>query len=239
MGSRLLAITTIAAVGLLLGPAALAASPPLGTVQVTGSQLKPALLPPSDFGSHFQASEESDTGGSLEPTAIAQNIPGMSCVNFWGTLGGPFFGETANAFDHVANTQAILNGASGTILSYQQIIYQFPDSRTAASFYGQTYAKYRSCHSFTDSAEGSANALHMTTKSVSKTHTGRYDAYQVAQSFTTSGLSGPPLHQFTLFTVDGADVFVFILTSSSASPPARPSLATLALRLIGRVAALR
>jgi hypothetical protein len=158
---------------------------------------------------------------------------------FWGSLGGPFFGETANAFDHVANTQAVLSGASDTILSYQQIIYQFPDSRTAASFYSQTYAKYRSCHSFTDSAAGTGSALHVSTKSVSKTRTGRYEAYQVAQSFTTSGIPGPPLHQFTLLTVDGADVFVFFLTSSSTSPPARPSLATLTLRLIGRVAALR
>jgi hypothetical protein len=239
MGSRLIAVTTaIAAAGVLLAPAALAASPPPGTVQVTGSQLGRALLPASSFGSGFMEVVELDTGSSLKPTGIDKNVPALSCAGFWGLLGDPFFGQTANAWDDYSNAQAVVSGGGGTFLWYQQIIYQFARPGAAASFYSQTYAKYRSCHSFTDPGSGGSPAEYVTIRSVSKTRSGRFAAYQVTQSVATAGLTGW-LDEFTMFTVDGADVFIFTVSGGTGAPPATPTLSALTLRLIGRVAALR
>src|SRR5580658_8231354 len=92
------AVALAALACLLLAPAAMASS---GPVQVTGTQLKTALLPPSDFVAGYTAVDEADSGRHLEHVT-AFRLRSMSCSRFWlfsGEVAG--FGETAFASDLV------------------------------------------------------------------------------------------------------------------------------------------
>ena len=124
----------IAAACLLLAPAAMASS---GPVQVTGKQLRSALLPASDFLPDYRTSEVFDSGGGLEHQTVF-TVPSMTCRDFWLFIGDvQGFGETAFADDLVAYK----SGAVPVAELFSQSIYQFASAHAAASFYGQVNAK--------------------------------------------------------------------------------------------------
>ena len=103
--STVSAIAITAAACVMLAPAAMASS---GPVQITGHQLKSALLPASDFLAGYTVGNEDDSGRQLEHRTVFK-VPSLSCRNFWlviGAVGG--FGETAYAGDLIDTLAATL-----------------------------------------------------------------------------------------------------------------------------------
>jgi hypothetical protein len=68
---------------MVFAPAAMASS---GPVQVTGKQLKSALLPGSDFLAGYKAAAEDDSGRKLEHITVFK-LSSMSCKDFWLFIG--------------------------------------------------------------------------------------------------------------------------------------------------------
>jgi hypothetical protein len=231
---RTTAAAAIAAAGLLFGsPAASAATP--GSVQVTGNQLKSALLPASYFGSGYAGSGAFSTGGHLEPGPALYTPAKLSCADFWGLFDAIGYGETALA----SGSEQYLSGPLQNLdqaLYYTQAVYQLPGSRAATALYDAEYAKYAACRSFTVSG-GHGQSVHVE-QSVSKTHVDGHPAFLVTQNEVFSETSGS-LKPYMLIAVDGADIFLVQASDPAGKVPASPSDATVIAKLITRVAALR
>jgi hypothetical protein len=229
MSFRVKAIAAAAAAAcLLLAPAAMASS--RGLVQVTGKQLKSALLPGSDFGPGPILSE-TDTGGRLEHGALF-NLHSMPCQAFWPDIGiVPGFGDTAFAFEVITSSSV----SSGPRL-FEQSVYQFASTVAASSFFAELNAKYRSCSSVTVSDPN--GRFQWTVRSQSKQHVGGHQALQLAENVTKLKTSAPPSKIDVLWTLDGTDVCMNNATLFNTSSP-QPSLSSLTLKLIARVGALR
>ena len=226
-----LVAATVMAAEVLAGSAALATTPSPGTVQVTGTQLRSALLPLSAFG-HGGDFEVQDSGRTLEHAA-RPDVASIRCSLFSVLLGdstlpdGPGFGFGATA---TATEDGVTNGAR----SYLQAAYQFANARTAGSLYAQAYAKYTTCRSFVLSGE----RIRLNSESV--TRLGGRQAFQVTQTIYTSGFDAPPPYETkTLVTVDGADAFILNSGTGRDASPASATPAALILGLIARVQALR
>ena len=228
--TKLSAIAITAAACVVFAPAALASS---GPVQVTGKQLKPALLPASDFLPGYAAGSELDSGRKLEHGTVFK-VPSMSCKNFWlfiGIVGG--FGDTAYAGDLIDT-----KSTSATVFeTFSQTVYQFASTHAAASFYSQLNAKYRSCRTVTTS-DGKNSSVRRTVRSQSKQHVGGHQAVQLVEAVSVSGVPGAPLLTYVLWTIDGADVYMISTTPLNVSSP-KPAQASLTLKLIARVSHLR
>jgi hypothetical protein len=171
--TKVSAIAITAAACVMFAPAALASS---GPVQVTGKQLKTALLPASDFQPGYKAGTELDSGRALE-RRIVFKLSSMSCANFWvfiGVVGG--FGDTAYASDLVTSP----TGAAPVVENFTQAVYQFASTH-AASFYGQLTAKFRSCRSMTSSDPKDGGTMKQTVRSQS-TRVGGHQAVQLVES---------------------------------------------------------
>jgi hypothetical protein len=235
MSSRALIPCLVAAIvtaaEVLTGSAALATAPSPGTVQVTGTQLKSALLPPSAFG-HGGDFEVQNSGRTLEH-ATHPDLASIRCSLFSVLLGDstlpgdPGFGFGATA---TATADAVSNGSR----SYLQAVYQFANARTAGSLYAQTYAKYATCRSFVVSGE----RIRLNSESIIRL--GGRPAFQVTQTIYTSGFDAPPPYETrTVFTVDGADAFILNSGTGRDASPASATPAALVLGLIARVQALR
>jgi len=228
MSFRTFAAVVVTVTGVaILGPSAMAATP--GAHQVTGRQLKSALVPASAIGSSSTANAEFDTGRGLEHGPAFFRLPTMSCHDFWVLFGVTGYGETASASDR-------LNDFSSAQF-HQQIVYQFASPREASSFLSQEEAKYPKCRSFVVS--GGGPTLRVAVYSMSRTRVGGHQAFQVAETETISSFPATPLYVHLSFTVDGADVFIVTTENDSNSTPVNPSLPAFTLRLIARVAALR
>jgi hypothetical protein len=227
--TKVSAIAITAAACVMFAPAALASS---GPVQVTGKQLKTALLPASDFQPDYKAVSELDSGSKLEH-GPAFKILSQSCANFWlfiGTVGG--FGDTAYAGDQVTP-----KGASASVFeNFSQDVFQFASTHAAAVFYGQLTAKFRSCPSAT-SSDAKSGTMKRTVRFQS-THVGGHQAVRLVESLAFSTVPGPPLTIFALWTLDGTDLYLISTTPLSISSP-QPAQAPLTLKLISRVSALR
>jgi hypothetical protein len=228
--SKVSAIAVTAAACIVLAPAAMASS---GPVQVTGKQLKSALLPPSDFLAGYKVANENDSGRKLEHGTLFK-LPSMSCGKFWlfiGVVGG--FGDTAYAGDLIDAKSASVS----VFETFNQTVYQFASTHAAASFYSQLNAKYRSCRTVT-SSNGKGGFIRRTVNSQSKQHVGGHQAVQLVESVSFSRIAGPPLMIYVLWTIDGADVYMISTTPLSVSSP-KPAQASLTLKLITRVTHLR
>lgn len=223
------AVVLAALACLLLAPAAMASPRP---VQLTGGQLKAALLPASDFVAGYTSTDESDSGRHLEH-GIVFRLRSTNCSTFWlfsGQVAG--FGETAFATDLVEeNTGRLLPQET-----FVQSIYQFASTRAAASFYGELMGKYRSCRSGGEPG-GSGKTIRETLHSASTLLVGGHQASQVIEYVTASRTPGPPLVFYLLWTIDGTDVYWISTNQDSGSP--RPTESSLTLKLIARVSALR
>lgn len=202
------AVAAIAAAGLLFAPGAQASSQ---SVQVSGSQLKSALLPASDFGSGFQSQAAVTSGSSLLHQPAQGRISSMSCGSFEGSVGAGTFGETAFA------VRVIYAPDLSTERDYFQSVVQFASTSAAASYYGQAYAKYAKCTDFTETAPPNsgpgAGPEKFTLHSISKTSIGAYQAFRVGQSADFPTPPALSLMQNTLIAVAGTDVFYIVETS--------------------------
>jgi hypothetical protein len=201
------AFAAIAAAGLLLAPAAQASS---RSVQVSGNQLKSALLPASDFGSGFQSQATVGSGSSLLHRPARGHISSMSCGSFEGTVGVGTFGETAFAVRFISPPN--LSPDRYYFLS----VVQFASTKAAASYYSQAYAKYAKCTDFTETAPPNSGlgggSGKFTLHSISKTSIGAYQAFRVGQSADFSKSPGFSLLANTLVVVAGTDIFYIVST---------------------------
>jgi PknH-like extracellular domain len=224
------AIAVAAAACVLLAPAAMASS---GPVQVTGKQLKSALLPTSDFQPGYTASNENDSGGKLEHGRLYQ-LSSMKCETFWELIGDARgFGETAFAANLVENQ----NGTASVFEIFEQSVYQFGSSHAASSFYSQLNAKYRSCRS-TTASDTTGGTLRWSVRSQAKRHVGGHQAVLLVERTSDSKVSGGALTADVLWTVDGTDLYMISTTLVNTSTP-QPTQSSLTLKLISRVIALR
>ena len=229
--AKVTAVAVTAAACVLLAPAAMAATH--SPVQVTGKQLKSALLPASDFVAGYKTTAEGDSGRTLEHLLL-NNVPSMSCKDFWATAGMVFgFGETAFAGDLVADKTGMLSPHE----LFNQGVYQFASTRAAASFFAKITTKYRSCRSLTES-DGSGGTLRETVHSATKQRVGGHQALQIIQFITDSKVSGPAVPVYLLWTINGTDVYFINTTLLDSSSP-QPTQSSLTLKLIARVTALR
>jgi hypothetical protein len=226
--AALLGAVLVAGAGIAAAPTALASAP--GTVQVAGTQLKSALLPPSAFGRGYVGILEQDSGPALVP-----GYPGkgsMSCSAYSILLGesylpggpGPGFGATAHA-------TYLAWGNSTTHRSYRQAVYQFASSGAAASLYAQAYARFSGCRLFALSGVG------FTLRSESKTQVDGQQTFQVAGTIVYPDASAYDTDM--LFSADGRDVFVLNAVARPGSSRASATPAAFLARLITRVQALR
>ena len=228
--STVSAIAITAAACVMLAPAAMASS---GPVQITGHQLKSALLPASDFLAGYTVGNEDDSGRQLEHRTVFK-VPSLSCRNFWlviGAVGG--FGETAYAGDLIDT-----KSTSVTVFeTFNQAVYQFASTHAAASFYSQLTAKYRSCRTVR-SPDGQGGSLKRTVRSQAKQRVGGHQALLLVDSLSDSKVAGPALDTYVLWTIDGADIYM-ISTMPLSIPSPKPAQASLTLKLISRVGARR
>ena len=231
--AKFVASIAVAASAFLIAPAAAQAA--THPVQVSGAELKSALLPASTFGSGFKLLVASSSGKSLWDQKAAKHVPTMSCANFE-SQGLTRYGESAVA------TSAILNNGSTNITSlsnlnllYDQTVYQFPSAKAAAAFYNQAHAKFAACKSFSETVSGDPNGkLTITLKSIATTKVGTHQAFKIAQGVGGADIPGVSLNFETLVTVAGADVFVVVdFTTANQPVPAKTML-----KLVNRVKAL-
>jgi hypothetical protein len=223
------AIALTAAACLLLAPTAMAAS--RGPVQVTGKQLRSALLPGSDFLPGYGVLAGSDSGGKLEHSVMF-NLASMPCYAFWpdiGVVAG--LGDTAFAFDGIAPKPGSL---PSVIELFQQAVYQFASTHAASSWFAALNGEYRSCSKVTVKDPNDL-AFRYTVLSRSKQHVGGHQALQLAENVTNLKVGSPPSKIDVLWTLDGTDVYLINTTPANASSP-QPALT---LKLIARVSALR
>lgn len=231
------AVAAIAAACLPLAPAALASSQSSRSsrqpVQVTGKQLKSALLPASDFVAGYAVWNEADSGGSLEHRTLF-NVSSMKCSSFWLFIGTAYgFGETAFATDLVQDKRG---GTAAVQESFNQSVYQFASTQGAASFYAKVNAKYRSCPSITESFP-KTGTIRYTVHSQSKEHVGGHQALQLIEYATFPKNNLPPVVTYVLWTIDGADIYVISTVLGTVNSP-QPTQSSLTLKLIARVGAL-
>jgi PknH-like extracellular domain len=225
------AIAFTAAACMLIAPTAMASS--RGPVQVTGKQLKSALLPASDFVSGYGVVNETDSGGRLEHGVLVK-LPSMSCRAFWTEIGiVRGFGDTAHAADLVGYK----SGVPSVIETFEQSVYQFASTHAASSFFAQLNAKYKSCRS-TSESDTKGGTLRWTVHSQSKQHVGGHQALHLVEYMSDSTVSAPPTTIDVLWTIDGTDIYMINTTLVTTTSP-QPTQSSLTLKLIARVGALR
>jgi hypothetical protein len=221
------AVALAALAALLLAPAAMASS---GPAQFTGRQLKAALLPASDFVAGYTAPVETDSGRHPEHSTLF-NLRSVSCSTFWLFIGNESgFGETAFASDLVEDKTGTLTPEE----IFDQSIYQFASTGAAASFFSQLTAKYRSCHSVATSSGG--KTVRQTVHSETALRVGGHQASLIVD-YVATGVPGPPLKVYLLWTIDGTDVYWISTTPITPGAP-QPTQSSLTLELIARVSHL-
>ena len=226
------AVAIAAASCMLLAPSALASTH--GPVQVTGKQLKSALLPTADFQPGYSVIDAANSGGKLEHGTLF-HLPSMSCRTFWPLAGVTRgFGETAFATDLIGAKQGTLPSVFEV---FSQAVYQFASTRTASTFLSQLNAKYRSCRSTTVS-DTKGGTLRWTARSESKQRVGGHQALLVVENLSDSKVSGPPDVTYLLWTVNGADIYLISTQPVTVTKP-QPAQSSLTLKLIARVTKLR
>jgi hypothetical protein len=212
------ALAALAAAGLLLAPTAQASA---RSVQVSGSQLKSALLPASDFGRGDQSSPAATSGGSLLNQPARGRISGLSCASFEVAPGVGTFGQCAYAL------RAIFNPHRSPDLSrdvlYVESVVQFASAKAAASYFSRAYAKYAACQDFTESVPanlglGRGGSLKTTLASIYSTSVGTYQAFRVGQSREVSKVPGVSLKGSTLAALAGTDVYYLVSIGGTRQP---------------------
>ncbi len=216
---------------LFLTPTAMASSH--GPVQVTGKQLKAALIPAAGFLPGYHTIYAGNSGSRLEQGAT-RFIPPMDCFIYWASIGvDKGYGETAFA-DEMAGT-----GSTPVPVAevFDQAVYQFASSRAAASLYGQIDAKYLSCRSVTV-PDVNGGKLQQTVHARFTQRVGGHRSLLLIEYLSDTKVGGPPLVTWALWTLDGTDIYMVSSQLLNVSSP-QPTLSSLMLKLIARVSALR
>jgi hypothetical protein len=226
-------LAVLTAAGLSSGTAATAmASTVTSTVQVTGVQLKSALLPAADFPAGYAVSNASDSGGHLATAPAKDKLATMSCSAWQQDLGETGFGETAMATDTVGRSNS--NPSQLTLSAYGQLVYQFRTTSAASAFFAGLRAVATRCSSISLS-EGGAT-LTAKVRVVSAARVDGHTAFWIDETESASGFSA---QDRTLLTDAGTDVFAVDSTGVTVAPPSSPAPASLIVKLIARVEALR
>lgn len=193
--------------------------------QLTGAQLTKALLPASDFPARFAVSEQgsADSGASLEKGSASYNPATMSCTEWDNYFTSSGFGETAYTAESVANSAADQ--------AYGQVVYQFPSSGAASTFFSGVQSLSARCHSFTASGGGSD---HVSMQLTSAASVAGHQTFWLDQSTAVAGATSKIN---TLFAVAGTDVFAISASAVGSTPPSDPAPASLLQRLISSVVA--
>ena len=229
--AKVTAIAITAAACMMLAPAAMASS---GPVQVTGKQLKSALLPTTDFAAGYGVIYAANSGRTLEHGSVF-HLASMSCKVFWPAVGVvQGFGETAFATDLIGAKQGTIPAVTEI---FSQTVYQFASTHTASTFLSQLNAKYRSCRSVTAS-DTKGGTLRWAVHSQAKQRVGGHQAIQVVEDLSDSKVPGPPSVIYLLWTVNGADIYLISTQPLSVTKP-QPTQSSLTLKLIARVTKLR
>ena len=200
------------------------------TAQLTGTQLKSALLTTTDAGSGFaaSASSETDSGGALTTAAAKYKPATLSCADLLNQMGQSGFGESAMADD------TLENDTSGELLN--QVVYQFSSATAANVFFTSLEAKWNSCGSFTETDTSSGTT---TTGKVSITAasapSGLGDmAFANTMSATESSTT---MNGTNLAVLKGSDVFILGPDKVGGGQPTDLSAQTLMQKLMSNVAA--
>jgi len=201
-----------------------------GPAQVTGSQLKTAVLPASAFGSDFTFSQSADSGSKLKSTRAKYHVPAMSCFDFEHGVYISKFGDTAGVVTQYTNPHWIPEYPN-TIVAVDEMVLQFATAATASTFYSQVRAKYAGCPSGAEPFfEAPADTL-----SVTKTTVNGDQAFLVIQDADVSpGIVRYALYALYLYVVAGTNVYDVSEFSGTNDEPSVP----LVIDLIHRVQAL-
>lgn len=228
------AVAVVAAMCTLLAPAAMA-SPGLNhsPAQVTGKKLKGGLLPPTGFLPGYRTLFASNSGGSLEHGATF-HVPSMKCADFWLFIGN-VKGLGENAF--ATETATSKSAAAPVQELFQQSVYQFASNSAATTFNGQVGAKYKSCKSVS-SSDGHGGTFKQSVHSRVSERVGGHQSLLLTVFVKDSKAPGPPLVIEALWTLDGTDVYLVNSELITVKAP-QPTLASLMLKLISRVRALK
>jgi hypothetical protein len=224
---RTTATAALLAAGLSLGTAATADA---STVQATGVQLKSALLPASDFPSGYTVGGATDSGSHLASGKVKYNLATVSCSTWENNFGSSGFGDTATATDTVSQSASSLLSLS----AFGQLVYQFKTSSAASHFYAGLRALASRCTTIRSSQGGVTATAKV--RVVSARSIDGHAAFWIDETISASGVSG---QANTLITVAGTDVFAIDNTGFGVAPPAKPTPASLLVKLITRVQALR
>jgi hypothetical protein len=223
---------TTATAGLLAAVLSLStvATADASTVQATGVQLKSALLPAADFPSGYTVGGVTDSGSRLATAKAKYNLAKMSCDTWENNFGDTGFGDTATATDTVSQS------ASGqlSLSAFGQLVYQFGTSSAASHFYAGLRAIAGRCTSIRSSQGGVTATAKV--RVVSARSVDGHAAFWIDEAISASGVSGLAN---TLITVAGTDVFAIDNTGVNVAPPSKPTPASLIVKLIARVHALR
>jgi hypothetical protein len=215
------------------GPTASAVSPlptapqtplPEASGQLTGTQLRTALLPQSSFPSGFAGSSTSvvTSGGSLTSSPARYDLATMSCASFEQRLGNQGFGETAMASDSIV----------GQSQAFDQIVYQFSSASAASGFVTEINALAGRCHSFTATDNGTKGTFSMRAQAAPPV--GGHSSLLLSQSGT---IGGSALALDTLWSASGVDVFGAAAIGLGASAPDSPTTQAMVYALMKRQAA--
>ena len=129
------------------------------------------------------------------------------------------------------------SGAAPVEETFQQSVYQFASSRSAASLYGQISAKYKSCRS-ASCPDGRGGTLRETVHSRSALRVGGHRSLRLAEYLTDTKIGGPPLITDALWALDGTDIYMVSSQLLNVRSP-QPTPSSLILKLIKRSSALR
>ncbi len=199
------------------------------TTQLTGTQLKGALLSATDVGTGFTASTDSavDSGGSLTTAAAKYKPASISCPDLLNEMGQTGFGESAMADD------TLENDTSGELLN--QVVYQFASATAANVFFTSLEAKWNSCGSFTET-DSSSGTTGKVTIVAAAAPSGLGD--MAFSNTMTATESSTTMSGTNLAVLKGVDVFIVGPDKVGGGLPTDLSAQTLAQKLMSNVAAV-
>jgi hypothetical protein len=202
--------------------------------QLTGTALKSALLPLSDFpaGYEIDAQETSDTGPALLPGSPAPASSPRNCQQLAQSVNAPTAGLTAGVLEILGDT-AIAHPSSYHQRRYRQSVFQFSTVSGSAGYFGSVRSAVSRCTSVTTTDGTGTMVTRLTVRPVSPV-AGR-QTFLVRQTGTVNGVNAD---EAVLFTIDGTDVYALGATVFGVPLTAQPSsLAAQMAKLIARVQA--
>ena len=201
--------------------------------QLTGTALKTALLPVSDFpaGYEIDPQETSDTGPALRPGSSASASPRFDCRQVVLQSVKPV-GMTAGAFEILYDTTAA-HSSSYHQHSYSQIVYQFATVSGSTGYFNSVRSAISRCASVTTTDGTGTIVVRQTVRPASPV--AGHQTFLTRQADT---IHGGNTGSVLLYTIAGTDVYEVGAVGFGVPPAAQPSsLASLMAKLIARVQA--